>query len=356
MNAKQVWHIVCACAIVGLIAGCGGNKKEAFVTYDVAALLAQPEDIPLSGITHDIRKIQLETNDSILISRIKKMFDTGDRLVIIQNNRCMVFDKNGKYLNDISRKGGGPNEFVSIWDAFMEGNTICLIDRQVNKLRFFELDGTPVKEITTPRQIGSAALAGNGLYAGYIENLNGKRSNKLIYFDQNGMQQDSVSCAEDYVNKGMFSLFFFEGMFFSSGSHKYVKELFNDTIYTMLPDHTIHPRMLLDMGSYNATMEKRHNLEDPNKDFFAEMAQVRIVGESENYLFFTAMMDKKTYVFYLDKKNNRIHQARFTDAIGFGEDTYFIPRCISEDNKRILTYIDDEDGEDNPAIIIATIN
>ncbi len=356
MNMKQICNLLSVCAIAGLLAGCTGNNKEAFTTYDVAALLPHPEEIPLSTIAHDIREVKLETNDSILISMIWKLFDTGERLVVIQDDRCFVFDKTGKYLNDISRKGEGPYEFIAIWDAFMEGNTICLVDRQANKLRFFELDGTPVKEIKTPKPIGSAIPAGNDLYAGYIENMSGKRQNRLIYFDGNGIQQDSVICAEEYVNKGMFTLFLYEGMFFDSGSDNYLKELFNDTIYTLLPDYSLRPRMVLEMGPYSATMEKRHSLTDPAKDFFADMAKLRIVGENETYLFFTAVIDKKTYSFYLDKKKNQLHQAHFTGVSGIEPNNYFIPQCLSEDNKRILSYIDDEEGEANPTIILATIN
>ncbi len=356
MIKKQLHIILSIFAIAWLVAGCSG-KSEAFTNYDVAALLFQSEETPLSTIAHEIQQVKLETTDSTLVSMIWKLFDTGKRLVIIQeDNRCSVFDKTGKYLHDISRQGKGPHEFISIWDAFMEGDTVCLVDRQANKLRFFELDGTPVKEIKTPKQIGSATSVGNGWYAGYMENMSGKRLNRLIYFDENGIQQDSSICAEEYTNKGMPILFLFEAMFFDSGSNQYLKELFNDTIYTMLPDHSLRPRMVLDMGSYSATMEKRHNLTDPNKDFFSNMAQLRIVGENEAYLFFTAVMDKKTYTFYLDKKKNRLHQAHFTGVAGIGPDDHFIPQYISEDNKRILSCIEDEGGEDNPTIIIATIN
>lgn len=93
-----------------------------------------PETIDLSNAkiitNNDIDKmvntveyIQLDSQEPI--GKIDKMIITGDKIYIMDSNwaqQIFVFNKNGKLLFQIKRMGGGPKEYISLWD--MQVDTI----------------------------------------------------------------------------------------------------------------------------------------------------------------------------------------------------------------------------------------
>ena len=54
------------------------------------------------------------TNDSILINTSPALLNTAISYWMQHDNRASVFDLAGKYLYDIGKQGGGPDEFSRI--------------------------------------------------------------------------------------------------------------------------------------------------------------------------------------------------------------------------------------------------
>ncbi len=66
--------------------------------------------------------IPLETQDSCLIVDIEKVIPYGDQLLIFDPIRpaLYAFDKGGRFIRQISRKGNGPGEYLAISDVFVD--------------------------------------------------------------------------------------------------------------------------------------------------------------------------------------------------------------------------------------------
>ena len=91
------------------------HKREIRGMYnnDLATVFDhQPQEVALKKWAKSIQFIPLQTNDSILIKYISRIIKHGDKLLVQHDNRASVFDLAGKYLYDIGKQGGGPDELV----------------------------------------------------------------------------------------------------------------------------------------------------------------------------------------------------------------------------------------------------
>ena len=75
------------------------------------------EETPLSEIIGDYRLISLETTDESLIGgRTNKIIKKDGHIFVRSNNEVLMFGENGKFQDKLSRVGGGPEEYESIFD------------------------------------------------------------------------------------------------------------------------------------------------------------------------------------------------------------------------------------------------
>ena len=154
----------------------------------------------------------------------------------------------------------------------------------------------------------------------------------------------------------MNSLFMFEGegYVYNDGNNYYFKELFSDTLFTVMPDHTPEARLIFDPGSYQPTLEEKHAVTDLNNIWSGKM-YLWIIGESSAYLFFNVVHERETYTCYWDKRDHSLHNVRFTGPKDDPDKKRFVPKGLSRDKRNLITFELDTIGEDNPAIIIATL-
>lgn len=72
---------------------------------------------PLSEIIGDYRLIPLETTDESLIGgRTNKIIKKDGHIFVRSNNEVLMFGENGNFQDKLSRVGGGPEEYESIFD------------------------------------------------------------------------------------------------------------------------------------------------------------------------------------------------------------------------------------------------
>ena len=75
------------------------------------------EETPLSEIIGNYRLIPLETTDESLIGgRSNKIVKKDGHIFVRSNNEILMFGENGNFQEKLSRIGGGPEEYESIFD------------------------------------------------------------------------------------------------------------------------------------------------------------------------------------------------------------------------------------------------
>lgn len=156
-----------ALAVLVIVAACG-NSKGASETSDatdadtlVADIYDENAPVPFVDLDKeypkktiyiedlaDVRYVPLETNDSCLISFPSKIV-MRDSLIIItdsQQNEIYFFNTDGKYLNKISHKGSGPQEYNRIYQSCVDFDRklVYILDltSYPHKFKAYDFDGS----------------------------------------------------------------------------------------------------------------------------------------------------------------------------------------------------------------------
>jgi hypothetical protein len=141
-----------------LFYGCNGTAKKNNLTSSVEkdSLIEITFDyetncLPFDSLFDDTFCVRLEATDKSLIGRIHQILFTEDKIIVIDKSiakNISVFDMSGKFQNNISNFGGGPQDYIGIYHATLTpDNKNIVINNNVRQLKFFEINGKFVKNI-----------------------------------------------------------------------------------------------------------------------------------------------------------------------------------------------------------------
>jgi hypothetical protein len=136
----SLWFLLLP-ASLGLIAGCTPGKAPQHPTF---RQIFQVRDT-----------IRIEVTDSSMVTPSPWDFVCrwGSRRKIVitdcHKNAVFVYDSTGRFWHRIGRLGRGPGEFITPWNAASCSNgSLCVYDKQLNRVQFFDSLGRFVKAIT----------------------------------------------------------------------------------------------------------------------------------------------------------------------------------------------------------------
>jgi hypothetical protein len=100
-------------------------------------------EMSLDTLVAHTEHILLETTPESLLGNIQ-VIKTDDSLYFIKDEeRVLIFDYNGKFINQVGRLGRGPEEYGYIHDYFLDriNNEVCIIDRTKKKVFKHDYNG-----------------------------------------------------------------------------------------------------------------------------------------------------------------------------------------------------------------------
>ncbi len=248
--------------VLALIAvGCGRPQRGDVPVIDVAGSLETFRQIPMSDYIEEIEYIPLETGRDCMIAILSKLIVTPTHIFTYDNrSNCYAFDREGKFITHIGRRGRGPGEYTWV-DALSvdEVNERVYLNASSGVLEY-TWDGKFLR--TIPRQtfnegtryVSSASaltFIGDGLFLGHIDNNRGDEPHNWLLFDDRGT---IVKAFDNHIvlDKTDFSSTDFDAMNpVFEGGDTYVKEYINDTLYVLNRQHELRPAYVFDTGEYS---------------------------------------------------------------------------------------------------------
>ena len=98
-----------------LVVSCSTPKKKSkgLTVLDLSQDITVESKMTLSQIATDINYTKLESNPECFIKRIEQYSITGQYILIFDRTqpRILLFNRQGKFLRNISQKGSGPGEY-----------------------------------------------------------------------------------------------------------------------------------------------------------------------------------------------------------------------------------------------------
>jgi len=172
-------RLVSTCLIISLFVSCGTkNKRRDGNSTEPIIVKIDPrsrEVINMSDFIDSVKYVKLELTDNSLIKNVSKIFEAGDKIIIVDYSahEIFVFSSGGKFLSKVSRRGRGPGEYIRIQNVMYDAlndNLIVYAGAPYWKMIHYTLEGSVVKEISSfdePRSARDIINLPNGNFLCY---------------------------------------------------------------------------------------------------------------------------------------------------------------------------------------------
>ena len=132
--------------ILFVMTGCGGGNSSTddFITVDVNKSYSSKKELILQDFM-DVEYIALETNDDFVNQGFVQA--VGKEFILVKNYRddgdIFVYDRTGKAIRKINRKGQGGEEYISCRSVTLdeENNEMFINDHFAKKIKVYDFEG-----------------------------------------------------------------------------------------------------------------------------------------------------------------------------------------------------------------------
>ena len=305
-------------AILLLVVSCARNVSSDVdgtkpITIDVNKALPV---FDMSGMvdTSFFRIIPLETSPECLISEITKIFFTDGKIYVFDQGTegIYTFDNQGHFLNKIQNRGAGPKEYVSVFDAFIDGKNIYVDDVYGRKVLVYDISGGFVTVISKDKTkiwsnyifavedkifyVNDGSNTGSGCYVLFSSDKNGGNINSYIPFE----------CGTtDVVDAGNFTVS-------DNGKKAFIAVNSDDTIYE-ISDEGVKPVFKMDFSGKKMPEEyAKENAVSRMKQGLYRKYTSGIEGlvSSDNELFMKFNLSGNTYNAIYDLNTDSVFVAK----------------------------------------------
>lgn len=239
----------------------------------------------LSDYAKSLHYIPLETNTTSMIGRVKveESFFGNNNFYLHSDDKLYKFSGTGKFLSQIGKHGGGPGEYVNIWDVDIDfsNDKLYIKNREISILEY-NTNGDFIRNIP---------LKSNLLEKGYYTQHFQQVSPELFFFEivsyldnqYMGMLSDDSFEKLEYVlssdpiplddDKNVVFVVI-DAKMYKTGKDIYFHQLRSDTIYQINTDSLcLTPQYVLDYG--------RYKYRDNNSE---SISSYRVI-DSEKYIY-----------------------------------------------------------------------
>lgn len=383
-----------------LLSACHRNRPATGLTILHPPLQTTEHLLHLSDIADSLSYIKLATDTSNLIGVIDKIIPLKDRILIVDKDitqTIYIFDKSGKFIRKINKKGRGPGEYLSLNDVAVDVSNKRLIvhDDMAQKISIFTYEGEFIEKIRLDFITTSIAYLGNNRLACYCDYINNpnysirSKSPNLILFDLQTRKTQSKLFFNSTINRlGITGLINNLSSTYSNDTVHLIMPL-NDTVYSIC-NNKVQPEYYVDLGvtpqmrelqrtasSSKSAQEASQEDSKPQYPVICNMLE----SDSVVYLFYRHN-NKSYYGFYNPRRktfkegvriwekntDNRIPVVNDLDkTIPFmpmatdGKNFYYVMESFyfdyfrNSDNPQIANLSKTITANDNPVIVVAHI-
>jgi hypothetical protein len=306
----------------------------------------------------NVKVIPLETTEQSLLYSINKIQFWKNKIIVFTHYKLCVFDDNGKFLFNVSRKGEGPEEYSALSNFFIQDEHINLFDSDTRRLLSFDENG---------KFISSTAM--NPDENRHFPAVLYPTDNDSYYIAKNRFEGDQAQTPTLSVWTKEYKLVReINGRYLTTGlsvpdlfscykDNILYWELLNDTIFSIHDYKQIIPKYYVDfqeksIPAYEKTGKDLYELiQYTNRpeviDRFA--ARIGYVREDEQYIRLIFWFQKRLHYVKYDKNNQLASTYCFTGNKLNADLNYFMD--IRNDNLIFSASIKDNYDE-NPILLV----
>lgn len=213
----------------------------------VEADMASTSKLELSEYFENFKMIKL-SSDSVM-GEIKRIRYENDRIYISDGTALFVFSDDGALLSCLQKTGTGPDEYTSISDFTVEGETITVLCRSLKKIMEYNHAGECISTRSIAYWARAISPEAGHSYFLYCGNEYGENERHKVRRVKN-RQEDSTYLAIDR-NQAKYLHIMSEHNFYRQQESVYFFEAFNDTVYLSVNGGGINPCFYVDYKGKN---------------------------------------------------------------------------------------------------------
>lgn len=164
--------VLCILFVLLICFSCNEEEEIDTISFD---LKQDVQDIHTQQLFAGYQLVPLETNDSVLIGKIDKVVLWKDKLFVASFQKGQVvyaFDLRGHFLGKIGNQGRGPEEYIQLFDLFIDTvrNSLCFLSRVDQKLLEYDLNDFHLKKVRRLPRAFYRLYPWSGGFIGYMGN------------------------------------------------------------------------------------------------------------------------------------------------------------------------------------------
>ncbi|MDR2146367.1 MAG: 6-bladed beta-propeller [Tannerella sp.] len=233
---------LCACSF-------NGNKRRqnSFVSNNIHILKLENKNIDLlSNFVDSISFLPLKEEDDFLFATINKLIIKENYIYLLDvwvTNSLLVFDNSGNFVRKIGNRGGGPEDYVRLWDFDVDSTGVQIYDRATKQILKYDVHGNFLQKKETPFRADGFKLLTSQKYLFSLA----KEDNlyQVILTDSNFQVKSSFfPYTKNYLDNKMT-----DNVFQEVQDTIFYNKLINDSIYSFSKDGELIGGVLFDFGS-----------------------------------------------------------------------------------------------------------
>lgn len=284
--------------------------SQPLVKINVVEGMNEKGDFKLSDIVADVTYIPLETHSNNIISHVD-IIKNAEGMFIVKASPVglYLFDRNGKFLREISRNGKGPGEYNLLGSVSVNQHNkrFYLYTKMPDQLLLYSYTGEFIKKYDCPQfqtTNDMEFISDNHLLL-MFSNPEGKTPYSYkVYDPEYNLAKSAVRPLQYSSNSATESKYEFS--FYTLNNKFHVKEnMLNDTLYQISSRLEFNPKYVFNSGRYTMPVSYKTQFLEYYKRQDFKYVIMQHVFESAKYLIYSYRFDKKLRYDYFDKTKRK---------------------------------------------------
>ena len=296
--------------IIMFIITCRENDLQNSVTrIDIANNTNNFRSFRISDLNCELEYIVLATKNAPILSSINSVDISSDHIIIADRDKCVLFDRSGRFISKIGSKGRGPGEYHGLGQVRLLDDRIFLPDYGKQEFIIYNPKGELMKTVKTPGNFSPTSPNWIPLtdttYLVRIANYTGDKQNRIALIDNKGeILKNYQNTAVFFREKPIYGTFDHYAHFYKNNEEIIYKESLSDTIYRV-GNKKLFPLYIIDRGEYGFPIEYWGFSDRLSLEKYSNQINLSNVLESLNYVYFTLIFGKHyPFTFYKDSPHS----------------------------------------------------
>ena len=213
-----------------------------------------PIQIDIYDIVDSISYIPLETSNNCLLGDIQCVKKDDDVFFVKDIKGIFVFDKEGRFKNEIGRRGNGPGEYFYIDNFYLDrkNKLVCLIFNAKKQILQYDYDGNYVSTLhfdENDMNIESVMMCGEDEFLAYYplpnDVFHGDSEYRRFKKKESMLVSDKIMDAKKLTSKKTFYPFLYFPMISFDNQYFFIS-VFSNKIYKY-EDGKVQPAYYIDI-------------------------------------------------------------------------------------------------------------